>query len=93
MAILGTIGTLFIIWAIIEFFLMLLLQNGLLIYPGRLGVLALFFMRIPFFDNTNANLGLIAIGICFWGVAFAVRPQTVREDEDEDINEEHLSES
>jgi hypothetical protein len=85
MVMLGAIGTLLIIWGIAGFTFMLLLPHGFLI-PQWLNFLPWRYMIIPLFIKSNLNLGLIAIGFCFWGVALLVRPKTIREDIDENIN-------
>ena len=87
MVILGAIGTVFIVWAMAGFAFTLLLQHVALVVPPWLNFLPMRYVIIPLFTESNANLGLIAIGVCFWGVAFAVRPQTIRESFDEGANE------
>jgi hypothetical protein len=80
MFILGTIGTILIAWAIAGFIFTFLIGYQLLLVPQWLC-----YLPIPLFINSNVNLGIAAIGICFWGAAFAVRPQTIRIGLDEDV--------
>jgi hypothetical protein len=79
MFVLGAIGVIIIAWAVAGYIFTFLPYGipAIPLWPSNL--------PIPLFINSNVNLGIGAIGVCFLGAAFAARPQSVRTDLDENI--------